>query len=268
MAQPQRPVTKPVRVPIKRNFVNLALRFANRASRLPGAMPIAIGSVTAISFATLAGAFGTGSMAIGVRLLFWTLLIGMNGCLYLAWFAWRVRKPNDWWHASLVGMVLLTLPLPSEVMVANRLASGSWRPAAPQTWLYGLGVGLVVLMLMLALRFVWPRSPRQPNFGKGALWRHGVRDPAELAAIVAEDHYCRLRFADGSSRLIHSRFSDLTAELAASDGLVLRRGLWAAADAITGIERVNRRVLVSLASGERVAASASGRAAMREAGWL
>ena len=268
MTPPQAPLRRQASAPIKHNFANLAPRFANRASRLPGAMPILIGSVIAIPFATLAGAFGTGSMAIAVRLLFWTLLIAINACLYLALFAWRVRGPNDWWRASLVGMVLLTSPLPLEIMIAHRLVSGSWHTVTPRTWVYGVGVGAVLLMLALAIRIAWPRSPPQPDFGKGALWRHGVRDPAELAAIVAEDHYCRLRFADGSSRLVHGRFSDLTAELAGSDGLVLRRGLWAAADAITTIERVGRRVLVSLASGERVAVSASGRVAMRDAGWL
>lgn len=268
MALPLPTFTTPDSAEIKRGFANHVSRFVNRAQALPGAIPIAVGSIIAILFTTLSGAFGTGAMAVGDRIAFWTTLIGINAASYLAWFAWRVREPSDWWRAAIVGMFLLTIPLPAEIALARRAVLGTWQPVSARSWLSGLGVGVALLMLALAIQYFWPRPAPKPVFAKGELWRHGIRDPAHLAAIVAEDHYCRLWRRNGSSLLVHGRFADLAGELDGVDGLVIRRGVWAAAGAIAGIERDGRRLLVSLANGERVAASASGRAAMRNAGWV
>ena len=268
MALPLPTYTMPDSAGIKRGFANHVSRFVNRAQALPGAIPIAVGSIIAILFTTLSGAFGTGPMAVGDRIAFWTTLIGINAASYLAWFAWRVREPSGWWRASLIGMIVLTVPLPLEIKLASWVVSGEVRPVAPQAWLHGVGIGAGLLVIAFTLQFFWPRPEPAPQFTKGALWRHGVRDPAELSAIMSEDHYCRLHLADGSSRLVHGRFADLIAELAGSDGLVIRRGVWTSAAAVATIEREGRRLLVDLGNGERIAASASGRAAMRDAGWI
>ncbi|MEO7504837.1 MAG: hypothetical protein ABIT69_06615 [Sphingomicrobium sp.] len=253
---------------MNRLFANHADRFANRANRLPGFAPILIGSVVALFFATLTGAFGTGGMAVGPRLGFWALVIGVNSLLWLGWFAWQIRSHRDWWRACLVGIIVLTLPLPLEIMLAAGLSTGQWPTPRLEVWGHGLGVGAGLLLLAAAIQALWPRPVVAPDFGKSALWRHGVRDPASLAAIVAEDHYCRLWRRDGSSLLVHGRFADLVGELHGADGLVIRRGVWAAANGVGGVERDGRRLLVRLAHGELIPASASGRAAMRDAGWV
>ena len=252
---------------IKAKFANRARRFANCAQTLPGAAAILVGSVIGILFATLSGAFGTIALPLLERLAFWVVLIGCNSLLYLGWFAWQVRTPADWTRAVVLGMMLMTIPLPLEIGAAHRVATGRWPPLVPESWLYGLGMGGSLALLAAALRFFWPRPTPVAPAHKGELWRHGVRDADALAAISAEDHYCRLTWLDGSSKLVLARFNDLSAELADADGLVIRRGVWIAARAVAAVERDGRRLLVALPNGNRVAASASGRVAMKAANW-
>ena len=102
---------------------------------------------------------------------------------------------------------------------------------------------------------------------KGLLAR--ARVSAEtLAAIEAEDHYCRVRRTDGSDALIHYRFCDALAEVAGIEGAQVHRGSWVAAGAVAGAEREGRRWVLLLKQGSRVAVSATHVAETRRRGWL
>ena len=252
----------------KRHFANRAQSFVKWADRLPGVRSILVGSLAGLLFTSISGAFGTWTMPWPTRLAFWALLIGINALLWIGWFQWRVKTPRDWWRAAIIGMIVLTLPLPLEILAALRLVAGVDASFAPQAWLHGLGIAVVLLAVAYAIHSLWPPPAPVMPVVQGRLFRHGVRDPTMLAAIEAEDHYCRLHFTDGRSTLIHARFAGLMAELGASDGVIVRRGLWLAARAAGPIERSGRRLLVTLPDRRQVAASASGRAAMRAAGWI
>ena len=89
-----------------------------------------------------------------------------------------------------------------------------------------------------------------------------------LAAIEAEDHYCRVRRTDGSDALIHYRFGDALAEVAEIEGQQVHRGAWIAQGAVTGALRDGRRWHLLLGDGTRVAVSATHLPQVRARGWL
>ena len=89
-----------------------------------------------------------------------------------------------------------------------------------------------------------------------------------LAAIEAEDHYCRVRRTDGSDALIHYRFGDALAEVAQIDGQQVHRGAWIAQDAVIGAIRDGRRWRLLLSDGTKVAVSATYLPRVRARGWL
>jgi hypothetical protein len=101
----------------------------------------------------------------------------------------------------------------------------------------------------------------------GLLARAGVT-PEARASIQAEDHYCRVHRADGSSALVHYRFADALAEVAALDGAQVHRGIWVAAAALRGVVREQRRWRLLLADGSSVPVSSSRVAEARTRGWL
>ena len=256
-----------VRGQAKPIFAKPVRAFANRVAALPGLPLYPASAVAAALLAALAGAFGTGALPFGQRLAFWLLLIGFHTMLWICWFAWRVRRPSDWWTAVGIGAIAVNLPIPLEIAAALKLVGVRAVVGWQLGWLYSAGVSAAILLLIMTALFETRR--RFPSAArKGRLWRAGFRDLQQVAAIAAEDHYCRVWHAGGASRLIHGRFSDLTAELAAVDGLTVRRGQWVAASAVGSIERTGRSWSLVLADGRAVRVASSTTAELRRRGWL
>lgn len=248
-------------------FANRVVAFANRVRSLPGLAIYFVGGGAAILLMTTAGAFGTLHLPFVTRLAFWSLLIGSNVLLWVLWFAWRVRGPADWWRAALLGMVVVNLPMPAEIGFYGRLLGIPMRIDWTRSWASTAAISFALLLvLLIAIRPA--RVPPRADFSKGLLWRGGFRDAGAIAAIAAEDHYCRIWRSDGSSSLLHARFGDLMAELDAADGALIRRGHWVAASSVERIERRGRQWHVLLTDGRSIAASPSAAAGLRARGWL
>jgi hypothetical protein len=258
----------------KRGFANRAFSFAKRAvpRELPGFPILWIAVFVAAVLMIVTGGFNTGALPLGQRIAFWGLLLGWDALKWQLWFVLTVRAHRDWTRAVLVGSVLLNLPLPVEIGtvlaiigVAGTLDSVAiWSRALllaaaifPAMWL--VGRRLRSLRLAAAVPVPVPAD--------GLLHRARVT-PDALAAIEAEDHYCRVRRRDGSDTLIHYRFGDALGELAALDGAQVHRGAWVAAGAVTGAAREGRRWRLLLADGSRVAVSATHLPQVRARGWL
>lgn len=247
----------------KRDFAKRARDFVDAT---PGFPMLWVVGAAAVALMIVTGGFHTGMMPVGQRSALWLLLIGWNVAKWQMWFAWMVRRPQDWTRTALIGTVLLNLPLPIEIALALRAVGVADAPAAGGIWLTALAISGVIFAVALTVRKRAEPPPAPPS-PAGPLARALVV-PADLAAIEAEDHYCRLRRADGSSALIHARFADVLADVAALDGLQVHRGAWVAAGAVTGAERDGRRWLLTLADGHRVPVSATHAAAVRARGWL
>lgn len=254
------------RVRRNRGFVNAARNFAKRAQRLPGFAMLMVGGAAGVVLTTITGAFGTIDLPFGLRLGFWSLLIGWNVAKWLGWFAWRVRTRADWPRASLIGAVVINLPLPLEISGTLWLFGVHGVIDAGRTW---LEAGAISATLFVILLFARPRRQHPAALADdGILFRVGIRDLAQIHAVRAEDHYCRLHLADGRTLLILARFADTLAELSAIDGERIHRGAWVAASGMDGAQRDGRAWRIVLADGSRLPVSASFVAAVRARGWL
>jgi DNA-binding LytR/AlgR family response regulator len=133
-----------------------------------------------------------------------------------------------------------------------------------------MAIGAVILitiwLVTRALGFRPHWSIPAPE-ASGLLQRARI-DPAALAAIEAEDHYCRVHHRVGTSALIHYRFGDALEEVSGIEGTQVHRGAWVAADAVEGAARDGRRWELMLAGGGRVPVSATYLPQARARGWL
>jgi hypothetical protein len=260
--------------PDKRAFAKGARGFAKRAralAKLPGFPTIWIASAAAGALMTLTGGFGTGAMPLAQRALFWAVLMGWSALKWQLWFAFMVRAPRDWTRAAIMGGVLLSLPIPFEVLLSGRAAGiDTGMPNLLGTWGRGLAIGtLVFCTILLVTRTLGYRpSWRLPVPEASGLLQRARVDPASLTAIEAEDHYCRVHRRDGASALIHYRFGDALEEVAALEGMQVHRGAWVAANAIEGTARDGRRWELLLAGGRRVPVSATYLPQARARGWI
>lgn len=248
-----------------RGFANVARKFVDGALALPGFTMLTLGGGAAIVLATVTGAFGTIEMPLGQRLGFWCVLIGWNIAKWLAWFAWTVRRPEDWRRAAAIGAVVVNLPLPIEIPLTLRLFGVAAGIDPARTWIEAAAISVT----LFAVSFFVRRRPAPMTLADdGILFRAGVRDLADVHAVTAEDHYCRLHLASGAKPLILARFADARAELSGIDGEQVHRGAWVAASAVDGGVRERRAWRLVLADGTRLPVSASYVAAVRARGWL
>src|SRR4051812_43051885 len=134
-------------------FAKGAQNFVDRASaRLPGFLWLSLGAAAAAILMTVVGGLGTWDMPIGLRALFWALLMGWNAVKWQTWFALLVRRNADWWRASALGALLLNLSLPVEIKGALYLC-GYRAAMAPATtiWIEALAISGVLLVLLVLL---------------------------------------------------------------------------------------------------------------------
>ena len=255
-------------------FVEGVRNFVDRVDRrLPGFAGLSTGTVAAIILMVVVGGFGTGSLPLGLRSLFWTLLIGWNAIKWQAWFALTVRKPADWWRAAALGAVLLNLSLPLEIGVVLALCGVEAAMPAPAIWFEALAISAVLFGVIVLVRTrARARAPSPVQHlaidPDGLLGRAGIASPSALRSIVAEDHYCRVHGTEAASALVHHRFCDALVEVAGLDGLRVHRSAWVADAAVAAARREGRRWLLVLSDGRMVPVSARYVADVRARGWL
>jgi len=253
----------------KPRFAKRAFAFAKRA---PGFPILWIANSAAAALMIVTGGFGTAALPLGQRILFWLALMGWTALKWQCWFIATVRTHADWTRASLLGALVLCLPLPFEIYLAGRAAGVSAAvPGLFPVWGSALAIGAVIyvtgIFVLRAMGLRTAKTPPATPAANGILDRAHVA-PEMLAAIEAEDHYCRVRRRDGSDALIHYRFGDAMNEIADIDGAQVHRGVWVASSAVTGAVREGRRWRLILAGDTRVPVSATYLPKIRALGWL
>lgn len=223
----------------------------------------------------LAGPFQTHLLSLPSRILFWGVLIGLNGLKWWAWYRFAVpigaRRLGDGRRAALLmaalGAVLLNLTLPLEIgwmyQAVGQPVELAWLGLFLMAALMSLAISAVVWVLRPAERALVPEAP--PPLPTGLASRTSL---AGLLAVIAEDHYVRLHRADGQRPLVLYRFGDALAELAALDGEQVHRGAWVAAGAVASARRDGRRWLLVLTDATEVPVSDRYLASVRARGWL
>lgn len=253
--------------PRNRGFANAARNFANRVAALPGIVPLTASGLAAIGLATITGAFGTIAMAYPARFAFWSLLIGWNIAKWIAWFAWRVRRPQDWRRAAMIGALVINLPLPLEIPLALRLFGIRTAIDPARTWIEAAAISITLFVALILARRSGQAKTAVPA-DTGILFRAGVRDLKDVRGLRAEDHYCRVHLADGRTVLVLARFADLRAELAGIEGEQVHRCAWIAAAGMDGAVREGRAWRLVLSDGTRLPVSDTYLPAVRARGWL
>ncbi|WP_426168485.1 LytTR family transcriptional regulator DNA-binding domain-containing protein [Sandarakinorhabdus sp. DWP1-3-1] len=252
---------------------------ANRLPAIAARPPLSIGLV-AVLLCVVATPFGTAALPVAERALFWALLIGVNIAKWQLWYRHVAGRAGPGWQAAVLmvvaGAILLNATLPLELGLAFRLVGMAVTVAWAPTFVSAMAVSLAIgAGIAVALR----RAPDVPTGGQASLpaavpapgslaARAGLPDLRQVRVVVAEDHYLRLRLADGRTSLVLYRFGDALRELAALDGEQVHRSTWVAAAAVTGAVRDGRRWRLVLADGTTTPVSASFVAAARARGWL
>lgn len=258
--------------PDKRGFAKRAIGFAKRAlpvGKLPGFPFLWIACAAAAGLMIVTGGFNTGQLPVAHRAGFWLLLMGWNALKWQTLFALFVRKPTDWPRVALLGTIPLNLPLPLEIALCGRAVGVAMTAMPIDVWGRAVAISAVIFTVCSTAAWVLLRRTAKPVAAPadGLLIRARVA-PDALAAIEAEDHYCRVHRRDGQSALVHYRFGDALKEVAELDGAQVHRGAWVAADAVTGARREGRRWHLTLPDGHAVPVSATHAAEARRRGWL
>lgn len=258
--------------PGKGGFAKRASAFVNRVRGLPGFPVLWIGGAVAVLFMTLVGGFSTHAMPLGQRIAFWSILMLWNTIKWQTWFALTVRRREDWMRAAALSTIPLSLPIPFEIGFTGWLVGvRAPPPGLFAVWGKALAVGALIFVVAYLLVRRVPRAQPEEEVAApppGGLLDRARVEPEALAAIEAEDHYCRVRRSDGQSALVHYRFGDALGEVAGIDGAQVHRGSWVAAAAVKGAERDGRRWRLVLADGSRVTVSATYVVEARRRGWL
>jgi hypothetical protein len=239
-----------------RIFAKRAGAFAKRAHGWPAWPTLEVASALALVLAVIAGPFGTDAIDPLRRTLFWAILLGANLAGWRLLINRLVRAPADWPRVAAIGAVLFGLPLPLEIRAVLRLVGVAG--AVESAWHIWIAAAAITGLIFVATR-LWgrplPRAAPDPAETDTLLMRWSVV-PERLAAVLAEDHYCRLVLTDGSEKLVHGRFGETVAALTALPGLQVHRGAWVAQSAVCGAVRQGRGWRLRLVDGRLVKVSA------------
>ena len=183
-----------------------------------------------------------------------------------AWFTTRL------WAAGLTIACSVSLPMAALVIALHvwgeheRLTMGMLEVALPSVF----GSSLV----MTGLAFMVRRPVTQTHAAKADAPPPKFLDRlpprlrgAELFAVEAEDHYLRLHTSLGQD-LILMRLADALVELEGLEGAQTHRSWWVARAAVTSVERLDGRAVLTLKDGAEVPVSRGFARALRTAAWF
>lgn len=243
------------------------------AVRFDRGMAVAVGAGVVLA---LTGAFGTNSIPLWLRFLYWVPLI-LAGAVWghlCSRLTERIVDPDEQpWLTVAVLSAATAVPVTVMVWLATGLFFD--REIYPVDRLaHFIGPVLVVTVALSAINvFLGRPAPVQTHAGAGgdAPARFLERLPprlrgATLFAVQAEDHYLRLH-TDRGSDLILMRLSDAVAELEGLEGARTHRSWWVARDAVRDVTRGDGRAALTLEGGVVAPVSRRYARALREAGW-
>ena len=240
-------------------------------------MRIGVLILGASALATIASPFGTSSLDIGPRVLYWFGMISLGSVqwLVITRTIHRLTRTDPW--PALVGVIVSSTVFAGLMALEINLVRG-WLPGAPGH--SGVAPFFVILGVMLAFclfgqllaRFVAAGATApsaEPSDGGEIrfLERIPKRIAGDLMCLRTEDHYLRIHTTAGSD-LILFRLKDALAELDGANGMQVHRSYWVARDAIEAPAGKGRKTVLILKNGLRVPVSESFLPAVREAGWL
>jgi hypothetical protein len=258
-----------------------AIRASRTAARTHSHRRGVIVATVAAFVMTLTGAFGTDSIPLLPRLLYWLVImeagamIGVGATTGI--HGWGRLAGRPWLEGSAISL-LIALPLTLVVLGTTALFFGD-RNAGASGIFFLFAMVLVVTGVIIAINYATaqpapaaapqrelPAAPEavRPRLAE-RLPRH-LRD-APIHAVQAEDHYLRVH-TDAGSDLLLMRMADAIPELAPLEGARTHRSWWVARAAIQSVARKDGRAELTLPGGVIAPVSRSAYPELREAGRL
>jgi len=233
-----------------------------------------VGTVGA--FLALAGAFGTQSATLPLRLVFWIPLL-IAGSLCVSVISMTTSRRPRIGQSRFVRWIRLTLltAVPMSLL-AWLLSSTLFGANAPQSfssylWVSATIAGASIALMMLVNTPGLETSGNPENDGAKAI-RFMARlptklDGATIYSVKAEDHYLSVHTSKGSA-LILSRLSDAISELDGIEGAQVHRSWWVARNAVIKVRRTRNAVSLELKGSVVAPVSRSNIKALRASGWI
>jgi hypothetical protein len=200
-----------------------------------------------------AATYGTG---LGISLILWPRVVG--------------RLPRA---GVVIALGLATGATITPVITAlNLIAFGYW--PASEDWptllaqFFAISVIVTAIIQTLAGHLKNPPNISAPTHKAPALLsRLPVEKRGALLSLSAEDHYTRVRTAQGEE-LVLIRLSDAMAETAPTTGLQVHRSNWVALPAVAAVRRQGDGAMITLRNGGEIPVSRRYMPDIRAAGLL
>lgn len=230
----------------------------------------------------LTGPFGTISLPLPNRTLFWTALIIWNGLKWELWSIALTRHPASarWKQLAILiaGPFVLNATMPFEVEFAYAAVGVPVDLPRLYIWLIASAISIIIGLTLFLAGMLDPPSEELPQevppIGDAnppvprILERAGVTRTVDLVAAFAEDHYVRLHLQDGRKPLVLYRFGDALNDLEPLAGERVHRGIWVATHAVTAARREGRNWRLTLTDGSDLPVGGTYLAAVKARGWL
>jgi DNA-binding LytR/AlgR family response regulator len=228
-------------------------------------------SVAGAMFLGFGGAFGSGSVAIPARLIYWLVLmvLGWLWGSFVSRYFFRRAETMNLWLRTLLAAVAMAVPFSAVVALAGVVAFHNRYDLADIPGL--VGSVTLISVVTIAINILVDRQAAATS-ATGSPPKFLERLPlklrgAEVWAVEAEDHYLRLHTSKGQD-LILMRLADAISELEGIEGAQAHRSWWVARDAITGAERGDGRATLTLKDGSEVPVSRTFARVLRAKGWF
>jgi hypothetical protein len=239
--------------------------------------PLARGLIIALLaglFMAWAGAFGSGSAPLAVRLVYWMIAMTGGTVFGVATNEFVERRgilaQRPWLQGALTA-VLMAVPYTFVIWGLTRLVFSQSTGGSVFTAFADV---LVISGVMVAINRLATKQPLETHASSPGAPppRFLERLPAKLRggdlyAVEAEDHYLRLHTSKGTD-LILMRLADAIAELEGLEGAQTHRSWWVARDAVVSARRADGRAVLALPSGVEAPVSRSYAKALRDEGWF
>lgn len=232
------------------------------------------------------GPFGTYSLGLGNRMLFWTLVIVIS-VLMAGWItrlAHRLIDPGRPWLRDLVVVGLMTtffspvLIALSIQFVTSKITSLADLVRFPQY------VAIISLCVTTSRRIIARRrqaAAPDPEAGEAAADSaspEAVPQPrlmrrlpddfcGPILRLTVEDHFVDV-IAPGDRQRLRMRFVDAIDEMDPVEGFCTHRSHWVVREAVDRVEREGGRLFVVLTNGDRVPISRTYRPQVEQAGLI
>lgn len=228
----------------------------------------------------LSGPFGSyEATSFPTRLLFWAGMVAVAVCLGIAVRSYvrAVLGLRDFRRGAILtaGIVCVLLALPLHWVVTwlfHSISPGFPNLVEISVFIFSICLGVEAFTYSRSGAFDFAPAGGTPSVpppipAVRLMQRLSPETRGALVLISVRDHYVDVRTTAGQASLL-MRFSDAIAEADGVDGEQVHRSYWVAWDAVTGVERADGKVFLTLCHGSRVPVSRNHRAKLESRGLL